>query len=323
MLFNFHFRALLVATVITAVVSSPVPAKSKRAINCAPTDKTGSPLTSATADATDEFATCTYKEAGECSYFFANGNFGSGSSDCPAGLPQEAVSDTGSSSASSGSTAASTGNISPNVKCPATDKQGTALTASSDEGNDDFASCTYKGAGECEYFFASGDFSSGSSDCPAGLPQTAETTSTTAVVTPPTQATTSSTPPPPAATTTTSSTPPPPAVTTSSTPQVLSSTTTTSASLSAVAPPPAATSSSSTDTPALTTAAPPAPPATTPDDEASTTDVTITMTFQPSSTPGPLGAAGDGSTNAALGRAQAGTWGAVIMPVVVAVWAML
>lgn len=44
---------------------------------------------------------------------------------------------------------------SSNVNCPATDKEGTALTASSDDSADEFATCTYRGgAGECTYFFA-------------------------------------------------------------------------------------------------------------------------------------------------------------------------
>ncbi|KAJ6473334.1 hypothetical protein C8R47DRAFT_1199692 [Mycena vitilis] len=55
------------------------------------------------------------------------------------------------------------------VQCAAVDKDGTALTASAGAG--DFVSCTYEGAGECEYFPANGSFSSGSSQCPAGIAQ--------------------------------------------------------------------------------------------------------------------------------------------------------
>ncbi|KAF7362191.1 RmlC-like cupin [Mycena venus] len=62
--------------------------------------------------------------------------------------------------------------ISSSVICPDKDKDNTPLTASSpfnDEGNT-FASCTYPSAGLCAYF-SDGSFSSGSSTCPAGLPQ--------------------------------------------------------------------------------------------------------------------------------------------------------
>ncbi|KAJ7662843.1 hypothetical protein DFH06DRAFT_1296387 [Mycena polygramma] len=55
------------------------------------------------------------------------------------------------------------------VQCAPVDKDGTALTASAGDG--DFVSCTYEGAGDCEYFPANGSFSSGSSQCPAGIAQ--------------------------------------------------------------------------------------------------------------------------------------------------------
>ncbi|KAJ7235635.1 hypothetical protein B0H12DRAFT_1141390 [Mycena haematopus] len=59
------------------------------------------------------------------------------------------------------------------VVCPATDKAGSALTSSgtsSESGGIVFATCAYPTAGLCA-FFANGDFSSGSSTCPQGLPQ--------------------------------------------------------------------------------------------------------------------------------------------------------
>ncbi|KAF7338704.1 RmlC-like cupin [Mycena sanguinolenta] len=68
---------------------------------------------------------------------------------------------------------AETSGISSSVKCPPKDKTGSPLTASStttDEAGNVFATCTYTTAGVCT-FFSDGSFSSGSSDCPQGLPQ--------------------------------------------------------------------------------------------------------------------------------------------------------
>ncbi|KAJ7923591.1 hypothetical protein B0H13DRAFT_55851 [Mycena leptocephala] len=55
------------------------------------------------------------------------------------------------------------------IQCPPVDKDGTALTGSAPQ--DDFVTCTYVGAGLCAYFPADGSFSSGSSECPKGIPQ--------------------------------------------------------------------------------------------------------------------------------------------------------
>ncbi|KAJ6565329.1 hypothetical protein B0H10DRAFT_2224216 [Mycena sp. CBHHK59/15] len=55
------------------------------------------------------------------------------------------------------------------IQCPATDKDGTALTGSAPSG--DFVTCTYVDAGPCTYFPADGSFSSGSSTCPKGIAQ--------------------------------------------------------------------------------------------------------------------------------------------------------
>ncbi|KAF7291394.1 hypothetical protein MIND_01284000 [Mycena indigotica] len=61
------------------------------------------------------------------------------------------------------------------VNCPGADKDGARL-ATSDTSRDTlgnvFAVCTYSGAGPCTYF-SDGSFSSGSSQCPKGLPQDA------------------------------------------------------------------------------------------------------------------------------------------------------
>ncbi|KAF8175726.1 hypothetical protein K438DRAFT_1727633 [Mycena galopus ATCC 62051] len=84
-------------------------------VTCPSADKDGSPLESA-ATSTDSdgnvFASCTYSSAGVCT-FFSDGSFSSGSSTCPAGLPQ--ASGFGTSPSSSG------------VNCPPTDKNGSAL----------------------------------------------------------------------------------------------------------------------------------------------------------------------------------------------------
>ncbi|KAF7309282.1 hypothetical protein MIND_00298500 [Mycena indigotica] len=61
------------------------------------------------------------------------------------------------------------------IQCAPTDKDGTPLQSSEGEGN--FVRCTYEGAGPCEYFPANGSFSSGSSQCPAGIAQ--DTSNTT------------------------------------------------------------------------------------------------------------------------------------------------
>ncbi|KAJ7027131.1 hypothetical protein C8F04DRAFT_95865 [Mycena alexandri] len=55
------------------------------------------------------------------------------------------------------------------IQCADVDKNGTPLTSS--EPQDDLVTCTYEGAGPCTYFPANGSFSSGSSDCPAGIAQ--------------------------------------------------------------------------------------------------------------------------------------------------------
>ncbi|KAG5643032.1 hypothetical protein DXG03_001644 [Asterophora parasitica] len=56
------------------------------------------------------------------------------------------------------------------VDCPPTDKDGGSLTGSEDKGS--FVTCSYSKAGPCTYFPVDGSFSSGSSVCPVGLPQT-------------------------------------------------------------------------------------------------------------------------------------------------------
>ncbi|KAJ7602916.1 hypothetical protein DFH06DRAFT_1257946 [Mycena polygramma] len=199
------------SVMVAASVALASPTRFKRGIACAPVDDDGSALVSSSADAASEVATCVYKDAGDCTYFFADGSFSSGASTCPSGLPQTAASSDDSASAGTSNAAAAAGAIDPSITCPPVDKDGTALSESTsvkdDEGNE-FAQCTYPSAGPCQFFFADGSFSSGSSSCPKGLPQVASTGAAGGGG----AATTTSTPAAPPVTSTT-----PPVVTTSST----------------------------------------------------------------------------------------------------------
>ncbi|KAJ7464257.1 hypothetical protein B0H11DRAFT_2309422 [Mycena galericulata] len=86
---------LLTASATTTVLGSPVrvPTYIRRAaatvVKCAPVDKDGTPLLSSSVVEPGDFAECTYKDAGLCTYFAGNGSFSSGSSTCPAGIPQD------------------------------------------------------------------------------------------------------------------------------------------------------------------------------------------------------------------------------------------
>ncbi|KAJ7675616.1 hypothetical protein DFH06DRAFT_1466456 [Mycena polygramma] len=226
------------SVMVAASVALASPTRLKRGIACPPVDDDGAALVSSSADAASEFATCVYKDAGDCTYFFADGSLSSGASTCPSGLPQTAARSDDSASAGTSNAAAAAGAIDPSITCPPVDKDGTALSESTsvkdDEGNE-FAQCTYPSAGPCQFFFADGSFSSGSSSCPKGLPQVASTGAAGGGG----AAATTSTPAAPPVTSTT-----PPVVTTSSTstPIILPPTTS-----STPAPPPAS-SSSAVDT---------------------------------------------------------------------------
>ncbi|KAJ7024640.1 hypothetical protein C8F04DRAFT_1270028 [Mycena alexandri] len=322
----------------SVVLASPTPFK--RGINCPSTDKDGTALTASSSFADsdgNEFAQCTYPDAGPCAYFFADGSFSSGSSTCPKGLPQD---DASNSPASAGSTTASTnaaaGAIDPSIVCPATDKDGTALTQSSsfkdDEGNE-FAQCTYKDAGPCAFFFADGSFSSGSSTCPKGLPQTSGSSpaGTTTQAPPPVTSTTQAAPPPPPVTTTSTQAappPPPPPATTSSTDALSTSTSTffstvepaTSSSAAPPAPP-------ATTTAAAVTMPPAQPPATTDDTDSDPTTTFVYVTATASAGGGAVAnnaGLGEGSTNAAVGRGLARGAGSVLaaLPLVLVLGAL-
>ncbi|KAJ7775921.1 hypothetical protein DFH07DRAFT_798852 [Mycena maculata] len=95
---------LVLAAVARAAPSIHVP---RQAVQCAPTDKGGTPLVSS--DGSDNFVTCTYSGAGPCTYFPANGSFSSGSSQCPAGIAQNPSATTDAlSSVGGGATGATT-----------------------------------------------------------------------------------------------------------------------------------------------------------------------------------------------------------------------
>ncbi|KAJ7455978.1 hypothetical protein B0H11DRAFT_2066486, partial [Mycena galericulata] len=74
---------------LLAAVAHAAPNARRQAVQCAATDKGGTPLTES--EGTGNFVTCIYGAAGgagQCTYFPANGSFSSGSSQCPAGVPQ-------------------------------------------------------------------------------------------------------------------------------------------------------------------------------------------------------------------------------------------
>ncbi|CAK5266652.1 unnamed protein product [Mycena citricolor] len=243
-------------------------------VRCAATDQTGSALTasSTTTDSSgNEFSVCTYKSAGPCTFFFADGSFSSGSSDCPKGQAQTAGAGTGgggggSSAGSSSSSSKPQGTLDPNVKCPAKDKQGSSVTSSSQgsENGNALVTCTYAVAGPCT-FFTDGSFSSGGSDCPAGQSQGSSQQTTTTSAPPPPPKTTAAPPPPPK---TTVAPPPPPPQTTTSTPPP---------------PPPPATTSTPPPPPPTTTSTPPPPPPST--STSTTTSTTTPPVTTPSDTP--------------------------------------
>ncbi|KAJ7608047.1 hypothetical protein DFH06DRAFT_1379356, partial [Mycena polygramma] len=79
--------SFLLLTASVAVFASPV-RFTRRAVNCAEVDDDGSSLISSAPAPEEGFALCTYQDAGECTYFGADGSFSSGSSTCPQGLAQ-------------------------------------------------------------------------------------------------------------------------------------------------------------------------------------------------------------------------------------------
>ncbi|KAJ6626708.1 hypothetical protein B0H10DRAFT_1998197 [Mycena sp. CBHHK59/15] len=303
MRFSPPFQFLMVMTAISTAAVVASPARFKRGINCASADDDGTPLTgsSSSTESGNEFATCTYKDAGPCTYFFADGSFSSGSSTCPKGLPQDTTTGGSTSSSSSTSSGTSSGSISSSINCASTDDDGTPLisSASSTESGNEFATCTYKDAGPCTYFFADGSFSAGSSTCPKGLPQTGGSGGG--------DTTTSYHPPPTTTTTSTSST-----STSSSTTEaqatVLSTSTSTLLSTVLSLPP--------TSTSQEVTAA----PTSTANDSVTTVLTTQTQSVAPSG----VSNAGSGSANAARARFSGSTaLGVGAVPLALCLWALV
>ncbi|KAJ6579301.1 hypothetical protein B0H10DRAFT_2100486 [Mycena sp. CBHHK59/15] len=319
MRFSLPFRFLMVMTAISTAAVVASPARFKRGINCASADDDGTPLTGSSSS--------TESGCGPCTYFFADGSFSSGSSTCPKGLPQDTTTGGSTSSSSSTSSGTSSGSISSSINCASTDDDGTPLisSASSTESGNEFATCTYKDAGPCTYFFADGSFSAGSSTCPKGLPQTGgsgggdTTTSTTAART-----TTTSTPPPAtttAARTTTTSTPPPTTTTTTSTSSTSTSSSTTEAQATVL----------STSTSTLLSTVLSLPPTSTsqevtsaPTSTANDSVTTVLTTQTQSVAPSGVSNAGSGSANAARARFSGSTaLGVGAVPLALCLWALV
>ncbi|KAJ7067581.1 hypothetical protein C8F01DRAFT_1228192 [Mycena amicta] len=314
---SLPFTLLVSAAVASALAIPPT----KRAVNCASTDKDGTGLTgsSATSDeAGNALDVCSYTSAGACTYF-TDGSFSSGSSTCPKGVAQNAAASS-SDQQQSTSQQQQAGSISSAVNCPATDKGGSSLTSSSpskDEAGNALVNCDYTSAGSCTYF-TDGSFSSGSSQCPKGEQQTGGSGSGGQAVTttspPPAQTTTTQAPPPPPPPpTTTSSTqvvvttaappPPPPATTTSTTPPVVTST---------------------TDTPPIDTPAPPPPTSVQP----TSTQIDFTTVIVPAPTDTAVANSGNaapqgGLSGGAMRRAPSAGVGLLLgMLVGVGLWGM-
>ncbi|KAE9385121.1 hypothetical protein BT96DRAFT_1026684 [Gymnopus androsaceus JB14] len=156
----FNLKLTFILLVLSSVMSL---AAAQAAVQCLSVDKVGSPLVGKGVDNGDGTVTCTYVTARACTYFAANGENDSGSSDCPAGIPQTA-------------TAAQA-----TVQCLPVDNAGSPLVGQGVDNGDGTVTCTYVTARACTYFAANGENDSGSSDCPAGIPQTATAAAQAAV----------------------------------------------------------------------------------------------------------------------------------------------
>ncbi|KAF9459253.1 hypothetical protein BDZ94DRAFT_1312546 [Collybia nuda] len=98
------------------------------AINCAPVDDDGSPLTGSSAAGT--FVTCTYQGAGPCTYFPTDGSFSSGASTCPQGLPQGDVDPDPNATTTSAATDTPTTTQASTTTTPASTIESTATSIS-------------------------------------------------------------------------------------------------------------------------------------------------------------------------------------------------
>ncbi|KAJ6611315.1 hypothetical protein B0H10DRAFT_2437575 [Mycena sp. CBHHK59/15] len=81
---HLHLRYDNLLRLSTLAAATPV---GRSDIQCPDTDKDGSALTGSAGSG--DFVTCTYTDAGPCTYFSADGSFSSGSSTCPKGIAQD------------------------------------------------------------------------------------------------------------------------------------------------------------------------------------------------------------------------------------------
>ncbi|KAF7325077.1 hypothetical protein MKEN_00550400 [Mycena kentingensis (nom. inval.)] len=224
--------AVLVLVATTLVAGAPTRhtrTPLKRDVLCPSADKTGAAFTASTTqeEAGNLFAVCSYGTSSVGCTYFTDGSFSAGGSSCPKGLVQNSSFEAGQGSsgntnADDGDTGSDTtpapqqppsqqpsssgGSIDSSIECPSADDDGTPLTGSSktnDDVGNEFALCTYQGAGPCTYFFADGSFSSGSSQCPNGQAQVDDSPASPPPATTPPPPATSTTPPPPPPPTTT------------------------------------------------------------------------------------------------------------------------
>ncbi|KAJ7111627.1 hypothetical protein C8R43DRAFT_1242877 [Mycena crocata] len=195
---------LLLTSIICAVSAAPAGARSSHIaqdIQCALVDDDGTELMGS--KGVGNYIACIYLGTGHCEYFPADGSFSSGGSGCPQGVAQSPSATTAAASddtlafSPSMITSTSTFTITTTVtstatatssdfndtfdamfqgiQCATVDDDGTSLMATVGTGN--YVTCIYAGAGYCEYFPADGSFSSGSSNCPEGMPQDPSATS--------------------------------------------------------------------------------------------------------------------------------------------------
>ncbi|KAJ7247189.1 hypothetical protein B0H12DRAFT_746961 [Mycena haematopus] len=92
------FSFVVTAASVVLAIPAPFRRQTDSSIVCPPVDKKGSALSSkgSFVDEGNEFSQCVYPIAGTCAYFFADGSFSEGSSNCPQGLPQTAATGAGS-----------------------------------------------------------------------------------------------------------------------------------------------------------------------------------------------------------------------------------
>ncbi|KAE9406834.1 hypothetical protein BT96DRAFT_971610 [Gymnopus androsaceus JB14] len=103
----FNLKISFIFLVLSSVMSL---AAAQAAVQCTLVDKAGSPVDGSVNNG-DGTVTCTYVDAGACTYFAANGENDSGSSDCPAGIPQTVSGSIAAASSSTSMTVSSTSSV--------------------------------------------------------------------------------------------------------------------------------------------------------------------------------------------------------------------